>query len=109
MSTLSYRSIKNIGYDPPKGYNFEYCKFERKETELEDNEIEAPSSDEDECDDEQQEEDEEYEVPSECQTTDDSSSEISECDVPLILKKGKRVCAEKVYSVVLQEEDFLPE
>ena len=106
MSTLSYRPVKNIGYTPPQGYKFEYSKFETKDVELEDNEIEA-SSEEDE--DEDRECDDEYEVPSECVTTDDSSSEISECDIPILAKKRSRKIPEKVYSVVLQEEDFLPE
>lgn len=109
MSTLTFRSVKNIGYNPPVGVNVdtsEYCKFDVKEIELEDNEIGPPS--EDECD--QEVSDEEEYAETECMlTTDDSCSEVSEdCDFPAIIKKRKRV-VEKVYSMILQEEEFLPE
>lgn len=102
---LSYRPVKNIGYNPPVGINvddFEYSKFDTKEPELEDNEIEPPSEDEDE--------DGEEDEMSECHTmTDDSSSEVSECEFAAIIKSRRKPAIEKVYSVVLQEEDYLPE
>ena len=99
MSTLTFRPVKDIGYKDPVGYNFEYCKFDSKQSELENNEIELPSEDED---------DDEYEG---CITTDDSESDLSESDFyPRFIKKRKRApIIEKIYSVVLQEEDFLPE
>jgi len=107
MSTLTFMPIKNIGYNPPIGINIddsEYCKFKSNEIELEENEIEPPSDEE--CDEEQEEEyDEEY-----YQTiTDESSSEVSECEIPTILRHRKVSMVEKTYSTILQEEEFLPE
>jgi len=101
MSTLTFRPIKNIGYDPPIGINIddsEYCKFKTNEIELEENEIEPPSDEE--CEDEEED----------CQTTDESSSEVSECEmIPTILRHRKVSMVEKTYSTILQEEEFLPE
>ena len=106
---LSYRPVRNIGYNPPVGINvddFEYSKFDTKERELEDNEIELPSEDEEEDGDGDGDGDE----MSECHTmTDDSSSEISECEFSTIIKSRKKPQVEKIYSVVLQEEEYLPE
>lgn len=105
MSTLTFRLVKDIGYSPPIGINIdtsEYCKFDTKEIELEDNEIGPPS--EDEC---EENSDEEEDV---VMTTDDSCSEISEdSDIPTAIKKRRKGIAEKVYTMVLQEEEFLPE
>ena len=102
---LSYRPVRNIGHNPPVGINvddFEYSKFNTKERELEDNEIELPSDDEDG--------DGKEEEMSECQTmTDDSSSEISECEFRTIIKSRRKPQPEKIYSVVLQEEEYIPE
>ena len=104
MSTLTFRPVNNIGYNPPIGLNVEdseYCKFDTKEVELEDNEFGQPSDDEYE---------EDYDVASESMVnTDDSCSDISEeCVLPVTIKKRK-MANSKVYTVVLQEEEFLPE
>lgn len=97
--------MRNIGYNPPIGFNvddFKYSKIDTKERELENNEFEFPSDDEDD--------DEEDDEMSECHTmTDDSSSEISECDFSTFIKLRKKQHIEKIYSFVLQEEEYLPE
>ena len=107
MSTLTFRPVKNIGYNAPVGINvedFEYCKFDNKEVELDDNEICAPSDNE--CEEDTDDDDAASES---VMTIDDSCSENSEeCDFSVIIKHRRRV-TEKVYSVVLQEEEFLPE
>jgi len=108
MSTLTFRSVKNIGYIPPIGINIddsEYCKFKTNEIELEENEIEPPSDEDREEEEEEEEYDEEYYQT----TTDESSSEVSECEIPTILRHSKVSMVERIYSTVLQEEEFLPE
>lgn len=105
---LSYRAVRNIGYNPPVGINvddFEYSKFNTIERELEDNELEPLSDDEN-----SDEEDDNRDEMSECHTmTDDSSSDLSECDFSTIKKSQRKPHAEKIYSVILQEEEYLPE
>lgn len=105
MASLSYKSMKNIGYDPPTGINIddhEYSKFDRREVELENNEIE-PDSD---CgsDDESQSD---YQATTDTDT--ETNSDLGETDYKTAVFNRKKSNYERVYTVILQEEEFLPE
>lgn len=102
MTTLSLRPIEEIGFNPPKGANpedHELCTFSDNESE-EDNEVPCASNDEQETDDS------DYDF-----YDTETSSEVSECELNVstfVLPKRNNTRS-KVYKVVLQEEEFLPE
>ena len=110
MASISYKSVKNIGYSPPVGINVddhEYSKFDRREVELENNEIE-PDSDID-CSDDDDATDTQSEYQATTDTDTEVGSETSDVDYKAVFlnKRGPKV--ERVYTVILQEEEFLPE
>ena len=90
MTSLSTRPIEDIGYDEPSGIKpDEHDLFELEDSEQEESDTEATLTDQDA----------------------ETSSEISEIDVPsvFIFKKKKPENPQRTYTVILQEEDFLPE
>jgi hypothetical protein len=115
MSTISYKSVSSIGYNPPVGINIddhEYSKFNKDEVELENNEIEPASDSESDpgsdCDDDATDTNSEYQATTD--TDSEINSDVSEVDYKAVFfSKKKGVKTERVYTVILQEEEFLPE
>lgn len=93
MTTLSTRPIQNIGVDEPRG-------IKPDDHELYDFDISSQA-------DSEEEEEEDY-ITTDRDT--ETSSEISEVDeMPVFIFKKRFEKPKKTYTIVLQEEDFLPE
>jgi hypothetical protein len=110
MASLSYTSVNNIGYNPPVGINIddhEYSKFDKHEVELDNNELE-PASDS-ECGDDDDMTDTQSDYQATTDTDNETTSEVSEVDYKSVFFNKRAPKVERVYTVILQEEEFLPE
>ena len=103
MTSLSTRPIENIGLDDPVGIKpdeQQYSSFNHED----DSDVDSDNDDENYA----ERDDDEYNT--ETETEAETTSEVSEVEsfqpLPKILKKPK---ANKVYTVILQEEEFIPE